>query len=60
MTVAANSLRESGLRTVMVSPESVQYEEVAPQYTTVQRTQMVAPAQTVMVPVRPRCGNCGY
>jgi hypothetical protein len=47
-------------RTVMVSPESVQYEEVAPQYTTVQRTQMVAPAQTVMVPVRPRCGNCGY
>ena len=22
--------------------------------------EMVAPAQTYMVPVRPRCGNCGW
>jgi len=44
----------------MVSPESVQYQEVPAQYATVQRTQMVAPARTVVVPVRPRCGNCGY
>jgi len=47
-------------KTVMVAPEGVQYEEVAPQYETVQRTQMVAPARTVVVPVRPRCGNCGW
>jgi hypothetical protein len=47
-------------RTVMVAPEGVQYEEVPPQYATVQRTEMVAPAQAYMVPVRPRCGNCGW
>ena len=47
-------------QTVMVAPEGVQYEEVPPQYATVQRTEMVAPAQAYMVPVRPRCGNCGY
>ena len=47
-------------QTVMVAPESVQIEEVPPQYATVQRTQMVAPARTVVVPVRPRCGNCGW
>jgi hypothetical protein len=47
-------------KTVMVAPEGVQYEDVPPQYATVQRTQMVAPAQTYMVPVRPRCGNCGW
>lgn len=47
-------------KTVMVEPEGVQYEEVPPQYATVQRTQMVAPARAVMVPVRPRCGNCGW
>jgi hypothetical protein len=47
-------------KTVMVSPESVQYEEIPAQYATVARTQMVAPAHTVIVPVRPRCGNCGW
>jgi hypothetical protein len=47
-------------QTRMVAPESVEFEDIAPQYTTVQRTQMVAPARAVMVPVRPRCGNCGW
>ena len=47
-------------KTVMVSPESVQYEDIPAQYATVARTQMVAPAQTVIVPVRPRCSNCGW
>lgn len=47
-------------KTVLVSPESVQYEDIAPEYANVQRTQMVAPARTVVVPVRPRCGNCGW
>jgi hypothetical protein len=47
-------------KTVMVSPESVQYEDLPAQYATVQRTQMVAPARAYMVPVRPRCGNCGW
>ena len=47
-------------KTVMVEPEGVQYEEVPPQYATVQRTEMVAPASAYVVPVRPRCGNCGW
>ena len=47
-------------RTVMVAPEGVQYEQIPAQYATVQRTEMVAPAQTYVVPVRPRCGNCGW
>ena len=47
-------------KTVMVEPEGVQYEDISPEYATVQRTQMVAPARTVIVPVRPRCGNCGW
>jgi hypothetical protein len=47
-------------QTVMVEPEGVQYEQVPPQYATRQRVEMVAPAQTYMVPVRPRCGNCGW
>ena len=47
-------------QTVMVEPEGVQYEQVAPQYATRQRVEMVAPAQTYMVPVRPRCSNCGW
>ena len=47
-------------KTVLVEPEGVQYEQVAPQYATRQRVEMVAPAQTVVVPVRPRCGNCGW
>ena len=47
-------------KTVMVEPEGVAYEEIPPQYATVQRTEMVAPGRTVVVPVRPRCGNCGW
>lgn len=47
-------------KTVMVEPERVHYERTAPQYGTVQRTEMVAPARAYMVPVRPRCGNCGW
>jgi hypothetical protein len=46
--------------TVMVEPEGVRYEDVPPQYATVQRTEMVAPARAYIVPVRPRCGNCGW
>lgn len=47
-------------KTVMVEPEGVHYEKIPAQYGTVQRTEMVAPARAYMVPVRPRCGNCGY
>ena len=47
-------------KTVMVEPEGVQYEQIPPEYATQQRVQMVAPAQTYYVPVRPRCGSCGY
>ncbi|HMK81112.1 MAG TPA: hypothetical protein VK438_15760 [Xanthobacteraceae bacterium] len=47
-------------KTVMVAPESVQYEQLPPQYATVQRTELVAPAQTYLVPVAPRCGSCGW
>jgi hypothetical protein len=47
-------------KTVMVAPEGVQYEQIPAQYATRQRTEMVAPARTYVVPVRPRCGNCGW
>jgi len=47
-------------KTVLVEPERVVQEEIPPQYATVQRTEMVAPARTYYVPVRPRCGNCGW
>ena len=47
-------------QTVMVAPEGVAYEQVAPQYATQQRVEMVAPARTYYVPVAPRCNNCGY
>jgi hypothetical protein len=47
-------------KTVMVAPPSLEFEDVPPQYATVQRTEMVAPARTYVVPVRPRCGNCGW
>src|SRR2546421_10505433 len=47
-------------KTVTVEPEGVQYEEIPAQYATVQRTQIVAPAHTVIVPMRPRCGSCGW
>src|SRR5262249_15264057 len=47
-------------KTVMVAPPSVQYERLPAQYATRERVEMVAPAQAYYVPVRPRCGNCGY
>jgi hypothetical protein len=47
-------------KTVMVAPEGLQYEQVAPQYATRERVEMVAPARAYYVPVRPRCGSCGY
>lgn len=49
-------------KTVMVAPESVQFEEIPAQFATRQRTEMVSPGYTVAVPVhvRPRCGNCGW
>ncbi len=47
-------------KTVMVSPESVQYEQIPAQYATRERVEMVAPAQEYLVPVAPRCGTCGY
>lgn len=47
-------------KTVMVAPSRVEYEQIPPEYATQQRVQMVAPAQTYYVPVRPRCGSCGY
>ncbi len=47
-------------KTVLVEPEGVQYEQIPPQYATRQRVEIVAPAQTYIVPVRPRCGNCGW
>jgi hypothetical protein len=47
-------------RTVMVAPEGVEYERVPPQYATQQHVEMVSPGYTYNVPVRPRCGSCGY
>ena len=47
-------------QTVMVAPEGVQYERVAPQYAVRERVEMVAPARTYYAPVMPRCGSCGY
>ena len=47
-------------RTVMVAPEGVEYERVAPQYATQERVEMVAPARSYYVPVAPRCSTCGY
>lgn len=47
-------------KTVMVAPEGVAYERIAPQYATQQRTEMVAPARAYYVPVAPRCSTCGY
>lgn len=47
-------------KTVMVAPEGVQYEQIAPQYATQERVEMVAPARAYYVPVAPRCGSCGY
>jgi hypothetical protein len=47
-------------KTVMVAPEGVEYEQVAPQYATQERVEMVAPARVYYAPVQPRCGSCGY
>jgi hypothetical protein len=47
-------------KTVMVAPEGVAYERVAPQYATQERVEMVAPARAYYVPVAPRCSTCGY
>jgi hypothetical protein len=47
-------------QTVMVAPEGVQYERVAPQYAVRERVEMVAPARTYYAPVAPRCYSCGY
>jgi hypothetical protein len=47
-------------KTVMVAPGGVEYEQVAPQYATQERVEMVAPARSYYVPVAPRCSTCGY
>ena len=47
-------------QTVMVAPEGVQYERIAPQYGVRERVEMVAPARTYYAPVRSSCSNCGY
>jgi hypothetical protein len=47
-------------RTVMVAPEGVEYERVAPEYATQQHVEMVSPGYSYYAPVRPRCGGCGY
>jgi hypothetical protein len=47
-------------KTVMVAPPGVEYERIAPEYAVRERVEMVAPAQAYYVPVRPRCGSCGY
>jgi len=52
-------------QTVMVAPEGVQYERVAPQYAVREHVEMVAPARTYYAPTYyapavPRCGSCGY
>jgi hypothetical protein len=47
-------------KTVMVAPPGVEYERIPPEYAVRERVEMVAPAQAYYVPVRPRCGSCGY
>src|SRR3954468_1607990 len=47
-------------QTVMVAPEGVQYQQIAPQYATQERVEMVAPARSYYAPVAPRCNGCGY
>jgi hypothetical protein len=47
-------------KTVMVAPEGVAYERLAPQYVTQQRVEMVAPARTYYAPVAPSCSTCGH
>jgi hypothetical protein len=47
-------------KTVMLAPPGVAYERIPPEYAVRERVEMVAPAQAYYVPVRPRCGSCGY
>src|SRR5437868_462448 len=47
-------------QTVMVAPEGVQYQQIAPEYATQERVEMVAPARSYYAPVAPRCNGCGY
>ena len=47
-------------QTVMVAPVGVQYQQIAPQYATQERVEMVAPARSYYAPVAPRCSTCGY
>jgi hypothetical protein len=47
-------------RTVMVAPEDVAYQRIAPRYAIQQRTEMVSPGYSYYAPVAPRCGACGY
>jgi hypothetical protein len=47
-------------QTVIVAPEGVAYERLAPQYAVRERVEMVAPARTYYAPVMPRCSSCGY
>jgi hypothetical protein len=47
-------------QTVIVAPEGVAYQRIAPQYATQGRVEMVAPARTYYAPVAPRCVTCGY
>jgi hypothetical protein len=47
-------------QTVMVAPEGVEYQRIAPQYGVRERVEMVAPARAYYLPVVPRCASCGY
>jgi hypothetical protein len=47
-------------QTVMVAPEGVAYQRLAPQYATRERVEMVAPARTYYAPFAARCSTCGY
>jgi hypothetical protein len=44
---------------VMVAPEGVAYERIAPQYATQERTEMVSPGYSYYAPVQQTCNTCG-
>ena len=46
-------------KTVMVAPEGVAYERIAPQYATQERTEMVSPGYSYYAPVQQTCNTCG-
>jgi len=46
-------------QTVMVAPESVQYQQIPAQYGVRNRVEMVSPGYSYYTPVAPRCGWCG-